>query len=49
MIIGTTDTFLGACDLQVITDKFPCENLGGPYVLYLEAILCIYSFSILRN
>ena len=43
------NTFVGTGNLQVITNKFWCENLWGPYVLYLDAVLCIYSFSFLRK
>ena len=35
------NTFVGAGNLQVITNKFSCENLWGPYVLYLDPVLCI--------
>ena len=42
------NTFVGAGNLQVITNKFWCENLWGPYVLYLDTVLCMYSFSFLR-
>ena len=43
------NTFVGDGNLQVITNKLWCENLWGPYVLYPDAVLCIYSFSFLRN
>ena len=43
------NTFLGAGNLQVTTNEFWFENLSGPYVLYLDAVLCIYSFSFLRS
>ena len=36
------NTFVGAGNLQVITNKFWCENLWGPYVLYLGAQFCVY-------
>ena len=33
--------FEDAGNLQVITNKFLCENLWGPYLLYLDSVLCI--------
>ena len=43
------NTFVGAGNLQVITINLWCENLWGPYVLHLDAVLCIYSFSFWRR
>ena len=34
-------TFVEAGNLQVITNKFWCENLWRRYVLYLDTVLCI--------
>ena len=41
------NTFVGAGNLQVITNRFWCENLWRLYVLCLDAVFCIYSFSFL--
>ena len=35
------DTFVGAGNLQMITSKFWSEYLSGPYVLFLDPVLCI--------
>ena len=35
------NAFVGAGNLQIITNKFWCEYLCGPYVLCLDAVLFI--------
>ena len=35
------NTFVGAGNLQMITSKFWSEYLSGPYVLFLDPVLCI--------
>ena len=37
------NTFVGAGNLQVITNKFWCENLWGPYVLYISGRSFVYT------
>ena len=43
------NTFVGAGNLQMITNKFWCENLWGPYLLYIVGPSFVYSFTFLRS
>ena len=40
-VFSCKDTIVGAGNLQMIASKFWFEYLWGPYVLFLDPVLCI--------
>ena len=41
LCVSCKNTFVGASNLQMITHKFWFEYLWGPFVLFLDPVLCI--------